>query len=308
MKVWLERNTGENSEEIPHFICVEIITLTIDARSVFKVPVHTSYQGQKKRFSVEVCGFTLENERPEALRDQTEYFITQLVNFTRLPTYVFIARWAGGIYPVYAIDDDVLATTPGGPVFRHVELAKVREYLSDYLHEVKVLGKEGLSDKLHVRGINMNTLGLRRPVLYLKKRIPGEVDFWAPVFESGDGQRVYTYAANARRETPIEGGQEVVLLRELVAQVLQTDKRLHNLYDLRPDRLMPPYWERLKATLTPQGSIEAGSIEMPLYSNSHLWFGVEIRSDEGRYGLFIGKDMEDVRRQAVRDFKRRGLI
>ena len=76
------------------------------------------------------------------------------------------------------------------------------------------MGNDGLSDKLHVRGVNMHTLGLRRPVMYLKKRVPGEVDFWAPVFESGDGERIYTYAASARREVTIGEGQEVLASTE----------------------------------------------------------------------------------------------
>lgn len=308
MKLWLERNTGDNSEEVPHFANIEIITLTIDSGAIFKVPVHAKYLGQKKTFFADVCGFRLEDVQVNVLLGKIQRLLEGLVNMTRLPTYVFIARRAKGIYPVYTINDEVLATTPGGPVFRHVELSKVREYLSDYLHDIKILGKEGLSDKLHVRGVNMHTLGLRRPIMYLKKRVPDEIDFWAPVFVSGDGKRIYAYVASSRREVPIEDGREVVLLRELVAQVLQTDKRLNDLYDVRPDRLMPDYWERFKETLKPVGQVEVQHIELPLYKNGTVWVGVEAREEEDRYSLFLGKDADDVQQHAAVDFKRRGLV
>ena len=305
MKITLETN---NSPEIPYLIFVELTTITIDAGSVFQVPVQANYQGTEKSFSVEVCGFLIKGPTPQALIPQVDILLSQLINVERLPTYGFIARRAGGIYPVYTINNEVLAITPGGPVFRHVELAKIREYLTDYLHDVGILGEKGLSDKLHVRGVNMHTLGLRRPVMYLKKRVPGEVDFWAPVFESSDGKRIYTYAADARRQVPSEAGQEIIILRELVAQTLLTAKRLKNLYDLRPDRLLPAYWERLEASLTPEGSIMVNGLELPLYSNSYLWIAVETRDEDPvRYSLFVGENAVGVQRRAQQDFDRRGI-
>ena len=136
--------------------------------------------GNKKIFDIEMCGFRVEAEKLEELEQKAALLAASLVNMSRLPSYVFIARRAGGVYPVYTIEDEVMATTPGGPVFRHVELAKVREYLTDYLHDIGILGERGLSDKLHVRGIDRHTLSLRRPVLYLKKRAINETDFLGP--------------------------------------------------------------------------------------------------------------------------------
>ena len=298
---------------IPYYARLEIVTATVDAGTVFEVPVYVSNAGQRKVYNVEICGFRVETDNVQDVPLVTERLVTGLINMARLPSYVFIARQAGGIYPVYTVDSEVFATTPGGPVFRHVELAKVREYLSDYLHEAGIVGEEGLSDKLHVRGVDMKTLGLRRPVFYLKKRVPGQVDFWAPVFESGDGAHVYTYAADARREVPIKDGEEVLALRSLVAAVLLADNRLKDLYDLRPDRLFPAYWQRLQTVLEPAGAITVNGIEISLYSNASLysngliWIGLETRHDENRYSLFVGKDAEDVSHHAAQDFQRRNL-
>ena len=57
-------------------------------------------------------------------------------------------------------------------------------------------------------------------------------------------------AASGRREIDVVGGYEVLLLRSQVAQALIADKRLQDNYALRPDRLLPEYWNRVKGTLT----------------------------------------------------------
>lgn len=308
MKITLNCNMELNKEDIPYIVTVEIVELTVDTSSVFEIPVHITYAGGKKIYDVEMCGFRGQVEHSKEIPRLVERVLTSLVNRARLPSYLFIAREAGGIYPVYTVDNQVFATTPGGPLFQHVELAKVREYLGDYLHDIGILGEDELSDKLHVRGIDPKTLGLRRPVLYLKKRVLGETDFWAPVFESGDGKRIYTYAANERREVPIaDDGQEALRLRELVGQALLADGRLKNDYDLRPDRLYPEYWERLKATLNLEGEIVVKGVSLDLFSDADMWIAVEERPKVGRYGLFIGKSKEYVQERAYRDFERRGI-
>ncbi len=307
MKLTLEPNTSGDRETVPFHIRVDIVTATINAGSAFFVPVDIRYQGMKKCFAVNICGWELESGRPETLPGKISHFLPRLISLARLPTYVFIARQAGGIYPVYTIGSEVFATTPGGPVFRHVELAKVREYLTDYLHAAGILGEKGLSDKLHVRGINMKTLGLRRPIFYLKKRVPGEIDFWAPVFEAGDGKHIYAYAADERREVPIIAGVEVLYLRQTVASALKADNRLSDSFDLRPDRLFPEYWERLKATLKETDPITIHGLTLPTYENGNAVIGVEARPDEGRYSLFMGKNTDDLRARVAVDFARRGV-
>lgn len=307
MKLTLEPNSNGDLETVPFHVRVDIVTATVDAGSTFYVPVEIRYQGIKKRFTVNICGWELESERPETLPGKISRFLPRLISLARLPTYVFIARRAGGIFPVYTVGSEVFATTPGGPVFRHVELAKVREYLTDYLHAAGVLGEKGLSDKLHVRGINMKTLGLRRPIFYLKKRIPGETDFWAPVFEADDGKHIYAYAANERRDVPAIAGVEVLYLRQTVASALQADNRLADSFALRPDRLFPEYWQRLKATLKEIDPIIVNGLSLAVYENGNATIAVEERPEEGRYSLFMGKDSEDLHARVAIDFARRGI-
>lgn len=309
MKIVLEPNTGSDREKIPYFAHVEIATLTIDSGSVFQVPVHLKQRAGRKIYDVEICGFRLETNTLDNIPELVEKLLSGLVNMTRLPSYVFIARRSRGIYPVYTVGNEVFATTPGGPVFRHVELAKVREYLNDYLHEMGILGRPGMSDKLHVRGVNTKTLGVIRPIFYLKKRVPGETEFWAPVFLSDDGGNIYTFAASAKRTVPVEGGKEILNLHRIVAEVLITDNRLHKVYDLRPERLFPEQWEQLKNILTPLDKyITISDIQIPLYRNGGAFIGLESRLDENRYSLFLGEDIEDVRSRVVRSFTRRGVF
>ncbi len=238
-----------------------------------------------------------------------------LINFARLPDYVFIARRSQRIYPVYTIGDEVIATTPGGPTFRHVELAKVRAYLTDYAQSTGELGGPGRSDKLHVRGVSRHTLALLRPVLYLKKRIPGQTEFWAPVFEAEDGRSIYAYVASAKREVSKDRGREVLALRHICAEALIADKRLLHNYDLRVDRMMPEYWSAMQMTLRPEPyglaagqTANASGMEMSLYRNGGALVAVEARPEEDRWGLFFGEETGDVCHRVAQDYLRRGLI
>ncbi len=308
MKVKLERNTGHDSMANPYSIELEVVHSTIDAGSVFNIPVALGYTiSGKKKFTAEICGFHVEADTPNEMPSLVGRLAFNLIRLSRFPSYVFIAREAGEVYPVYTQGNEVFATTPGGPIFSHVELAKVREYLSDYLNTVGIIGEEGVDDKLHVRGVNLHTLGLRRPILYLKKRVPDQIDFWAPVFESGDGQKIYTYAASKRRQVPNSDGKEVLALREEVARALKADGRLQNQFDLRPDRLMPERWQRLQTTLMSQGAINVNGQHLDLYNLDNLWIAVEPREDEDRYGLFVGSSMEDVLDRVKVDYDRREI-
>jgi len=310
VKIFIERNIADDAfaEAYPYIARVEIISATMDRGRVYQVPVFVRYQGLQKSFGVDVCGFRIEAKKPHLLAPQIETMLRSLILASRIPNYVFVARRARAIFPVYTIENEVMAITPVGPVFKHVELAKVREYLTDFLHEANILGDKGKSDKLHVRGISANTLGLRRPVMYLKKRIPGEVDFWAPVFQSGDGQHLYTYAASSRQEVARQDDDEVLQLHQKVAEALQADQRLHQTFDLRADRLMPAYWERLKSTMQFHDQIEVGGQLLAVYENGRFHLAVENRSDEERYGLFLGQNLADLRRRIKQDFTRRGMI
>lgn len=313
MKLSIERNRDVNNRaEIPYFVVVEIVQATAEAGRRYTIPVYVTYVGRKKHFHVEICGFRLDTDlKPETLCEPVKDLCFRLLNVARFPSYMFIARRAKSIFPVYTFGSEVVCTTPGGgPVFRHVELAKVRQYLTHYLHQVNILGKDGKSDKLHVRGVNQHTLGLRRPVLYLKKRAPGENDFWAPVFESGDGKRIYAHAANERREAFIGNGQEVLALHAVVARALHEDGRLNHPFDLRPDRLMPHYWARLEQTLCPEESRIVDGHTVPLYrsQDGRCWLGLEVRQTEDRYGLYLGRDVDEVCGRVREDLARRGEL
>lgn len=308
VKVSLERNlsTDFSAEVYPYTVRVEICTATIDVGHVYQIPAFVRYRGLEKSFGVDVCGFRVVAKRPHDLTNEVEALLRKLISTARLPTYVFVARLTHKVFPVYTVHDEVVAFTSGGVVFRHVELAKVREYLTDYLHDVGILGEKG-RDKLHVRGVSQTTLGLRRPVFYLKKRVPGQTDFWAPVFQSGDGRTIYAYAASRRQEVARQGGEEVLTLWEQVARALIADRRLKQVHDLRPDRLMPGFWEQLRSRVTAVGAVEANGVAASLYRRGDLWIGVETRADEERFGLFMGTSAQDVAARMEQDFTRRNI-
>lgn len=305
MKITVERNTADSTGNIPFFACVEIVTATIDAGSIFEIPIFVDHQASKKTFFVELCSVRLEAEHPNELIRLIQNRLVGLIHLARFPTYLFIARRARGIYPVYTVGSEVTATTPGGPIFRHMELAKVREYLTDYLHKAGILGEAEHNDKLHVRGVNMRTFGLRRPLFYLKKRVPTEIDFWAPVFESGDKQHIYAYAADKRRDIVKDNGREVLLLRQAVADALLANGRLQQSHDLRPDRLFPAQWDALRDLLQVERPLRINDTELPCFRDGPLWLAVEARPVEDRFGLYLGNSQAEVEQRIHTDFLRR---
>ncbi len=309
MRVLLEQNGGKNSSEVPYFAVVEISTISVDRDHAFRVPIHLTKNGTSK-YNAEVCGFRVEGRSPEEVEGLVEKLVPGLVNMARLPTYVFVARRSHQMYPVYTVGDEVFVTTPGGPLFRHVELAKIRDYLTEYLHTVGELGVPGKSEKLHVRGVHRLSLQLIRPLFYLKKRGENghENEFWAPVFPSMTSDAIYTYAASGRREVELDKGYEVFSLRHQVALALIADKRLNDEADLRADRLLPEYFERVKENLSPLSSkLVQNGMEMPIYKARSKVVAVEYRDAEDRYSFYVGTDLEDLRLRAAKDLVRRGL-
>lgn len=310
MKVLLEQNGGANSKQIPYTVVVEISSISIDRNHAFRVPMYMQTNGADK-YNAEVCGFRVEGKTPEEVEGLVEKLVPGLVNMARLPTYVFVARRSHQMYPVYTIGNEVFVTTPGGPVFRHVELAKIRDYLTEYLHTVGELGVPGKSEKLHVRGVHRLSLGLVRPLFYLKKRAESDNsnEFWAPVFPSMTSKAVYCYAASGRREVELDDGYEVFQLRQQVALALIADKRLTDEADLRADRLLPEYFEQVKANLAPLSSkLAFNGTAMTLYKARTKIVAVEHRADEDRYSFYVGLDPQDLLQRAAKDLLRRGLV
>lgn len=306
----LEQNRGADRLNIPYYAHVECNQI-INRGPNFQIPIRASYTGMKKLYAVEVSGFRLTTEHVNNIPTLIERLVEGVTRLGRIPHYVFIARDAGIVYPVYTIDDEVLAPTPYGPLFQHVELAVVRERLTDYLHEIKVLGAKGRTDKFHVRGVDRHTLQLVRPIFYLKKRdVSGETDFWAPVYKSKEGNHIYTYAANNRREALIDNGKEVFVLQNLVANVLKDDGRLTDSHELRPDRLFADLWDRIKDNVIAKDGdpLVVNGVEIPMYRTEEgVSVGMELRPNEERYSMFFGDNRDDVAERATRDFARRGI-
>ncbi len=310
MKISVERNTADDmyGRNYPYIARVEIISATMNVGTVYQIPMFVEHVGLQKSFGVDVCGFRVAAKHPQQIVEPLNRLLHGLINASRLPDYVFIARRARAVFPVYTINEQVMAVTKDGPVFKHVELAKVREYLTDFLHQAGILGEKGLSDKLHVRGVSRATLGLRRPIFYLKKRVAGQTDFWAPVFQAANGRTIYTYAVNQRREVPKASGMEVMDLWEMVAEALMADGRLQNKFDLRPDRLFPTHWQEILRHLHEQPPLQIGQQELRQYRDGLHWLAVETRPDEERFGLFLGRSATDLAARVRSDFQRRGLL
>ncbi len=309
MKITFERNPDlGNNNIIPYYMYVEIGASELDWERTFKIPVILSHG---ITYVVEACGMQVQADTLRELGPKAQSLLVGLEHMSRMPTYVFITRLSRRMFPVYTIGDKVAAVTPQGIVFRHVELAKVREYLTDYLQQTGVLGPMDLGDKLHVRGVNKERLSLIRPTFYLKKRPmeASEHEFWAPVFHSQTENELFVYAASTKHEVPIDNGLEVFTLRNKVAEALMADNRLTNNYNLRADRLMPDHWKQVRTNLIPlPRKMVYHGFKLPLYQGQDFVLALEYRDTEDRYSLYIGKNNEDLYNRVTRDLIRRRLI
>ncbi len=302
-------NSAANQPYTVHF---DMSFDVLPPNNQFEVPI---YRGERKKFQGNIAGFRAEADTVEEVAKLMHWLLVNVINMARTPTYVFVARTSKRVYPVYTLGDEVFVTTPGGPTFRHVELAKAREYLGNYLNEIGEIGEAGV-ETLHVRGVHRTTLALVRPIFYLKKRIAGQTDFWAPVFPSRSGESIYTYAASERREQPVTTGMEVLNLTYIVASGLMANQRLSERFHLRPDRLLPTWWQRLEAhsERLPQVIRVDQNVdpnlpnELALYQIPYLTFALDPRRHENRPSLYLGESVEEIRSHIAQDYLRKGLI
>ena len=313
IKITLEKNSAENQEKIPYFIYIELAPIKVPGfETQFHVPIYFQYVNGKGQYTAEICGFHMQAGSPSEIFRLSKKVAPTLVNFSRMPTYIFIAQHARKVYPVYTNRNEVFAiTTPGGPVIRHIELAKVRQNATHYLNSVRALGTPEAIEKLHVRGVHRRTLGLVRPLYYLKKRpqANNEHEFWAPVFPSSDGYSIFTYAASGRREVEFDTGHEAFRLRTQVAQALIADQRLREDYDLRLDRVVPDYWQKIEQVLEQEPeNLYVKGIRLKIYRQGRHFIAVEHRGQENRYSLYMDDSLPALAERATRDFVRRGLI
>ncbi|MDX1523665.1 MAG: hypothetical protein R3264_18700 [Anaerolineae bacterium] len=308
MNITFEPNNGPNSGTIPYFMNVEIGASELEWEQKFRVPV---LQPQGLTYVIEACGMRVKADTLRELGPQAQSLLINLQNMSRMPTYVFIAQRSRKMFPIYTVGNKVVAVTPQGLMFRHVELAKVREYLKDYLQQIGILGPRERGDRLHVRGVDQERLSLIRPGFYLKKRPVAAVEheFWAPVFPVQETRSIYTYAASKQHEVAVDEGQEVFMLRHQVAEALIADKRLTTNYNLRIDRLLPDYWARVRNNLTalPETIVYEG-VKLPLYQAGSMTVALEYRSAEDRYSLFFGSDLTDLMARISQNLIKRGII
>ena len=307
MHLSLERNTAKNNQEIPYFIRVELEPSTLDSSGVVHIPVFLQEVQETMLFMAEACGYRVHAEKLDHLPSQVGQLLQSITKGNRLPNYVFISRYARNVHCVYTLGDEVYVKISEGPAFQHIELAKVREYLGEYLRQTGLLGTPNKPDKLHVRGIHGKSLALIRPIFYLKKRLaPNETNFWAPVFLSDAGESIYTFAASAKREATVDSGREILALHQTVATALIGDRRLRDPYDLLIDRLFPKQLKQLKQLLTNRNeTIKVNDRDIPIFEKDGIIMAIVKRPDENRYSLFLGKSIEALSDHLAQNLARR---
>ena len=77
MKITVERNTADDSygRSHPYIARVEIVSATLEAGTVYQIPVFVEYTGLQKTFGVDVCGFRLTAKHPQQITQQREEMV-----------------------------------------------------------------------------------------------------------------------------------------------------------------------------------------------------------------------------------------
>lgn len=312
MEIVLKKNNDDNRKAIPYYVDIKLAPAKTSDNTYFQLPIYLKFIRGQNHYTAELCGLQMQENSPQAILNTIKKVVPTLENLGRMPTYVFIARHSLRVYPVYTSRNENLGlTVPGGPVIKHVELACVRDRVARYLNKVRVLGKTGDFEKLHVRGVHQKTLGLVRPVFYLKKRplTPQDTEFWTPVFPSDENDSLYAYVLDKKYQNNEDSGHEVFRLRTQISQALMADNRLAQDLDLRIDRLLPDYWSKLQTKLEARiDKLAYRDKTLDMYQTGPLLVAVERRTDEDRYSLYIGHNPEDLRQRAGQDLARRGFI
>ena len=312
MEIVLEKNNADNRKIIPYYVSIELASVKTSFEPQFHVPIYLKLIRGQNHYAAEICGLQMQENSPQSILNTIKKVAPTLENMGRMPTYVFVARHSLRVYPVYTSRNENLGlTVRDGPVVRHIELACVRDRVALYLNKIHVLGKSGDFEKLHVRGVHQKTLGLVRPVFYLKKRplTPQDTKFWTPVFPSDENDELYAYVLDKKYQVNEDSGHEVFRLRAQISQALIDDSRLSQDLDLRIDRLLPDYWSKLQTKLESlPNKFSYRDKTLDMYQMDTFLVAVERRVNEDRYSLYIGHNPEDLRLRAGQDLARRGFI
>ena len=152
MEIVLEKNSADTRKIIPYYVYIELSSVKTSFETQFHVPIYLKLIRGQNHYAAEICGLQIQENSPQSVLNAVKKVAPTLENLGRMPTYVFIARHSLRVYPVYTSRNENLGlTVRGGPVVRHPELACVRDRVSRYLNEIRVLGKSKKIKKLHFR-------------------------------------------------------------------------------------------------------------------------------------------------------------
>ena len=131
---------------------------------------------------------------------------------------------------------------PGGPQFRHVELAWVREYLTDYLNTIGILGN-GSQDDRCTYGVDTTTLEMIRPLFYFEengwrgRRISGHRFSFRPKLKPIRPPFTLYVASGPAAQHLRCCARHSGIARHRCRSADRRQKRLNASYDLRIDRI-----------------------------------------------------------------------
>ena len=152
-----------------HHIRIDLEPLTGQQRLVYLPACRqmVPYNGTDREvWSVEVAGLRVEADSLAELEARVGQLIAALVNFSRLPSYVFFSTYGSIYLPVYVYRGELVATDHGGPTFRTRDLARLCRYVTDYF---RLIGRLRADERLEIAVISPLNMAVQWPAFAVEE-------------------------------------------------------------------------------------------------------------------------------------------
>ncbi len=295
----------ENDHHPRYFMEIEINGALQGIPGV-KLPIFWRPQGGphtriKEIYSANIVNTLVERGNVDDLMKAVKEVLLSLVQ-SGFPSYLILLQ-AGETIPLYFRNGSLTARALDGPQYQDTDVGRVFCSIRDYL----MLSRKVKSPK-QMRLTRVSTQDLRMHPLEFILYYGGDREILIPVFPGmGDGD--FTISIEGR---DFSGQHDFFSLRRTIAGYLMEKGRMESPFELMVCDLSFSRWGRLKPALREENrclsyvGAEEKKDRLPIFHN-----GVELiaaRSLDRGFELYLGKDLEDLKKRVTRGLRRDGLI
>ena len=276
------------------------------------VHVHTARTDAMKSTDVYgtwVAGLPLENGSLDGLSGLVDAFMKALARQERLPRYMF--HVGDRAWPIYQLQDELIARYPGGPVFAAPSVAELWIALANHF---KHIGRIASRRDLEISFFSQVDLQIYAPDFSL--RFPTADDIPVFAFTNGHGPEVMAPVGSQTLRLPIQQGSEVLAMYRLVGDLLVQSGRLKSMYDMSIRKLATARWEAVREFLKPTDQFvtytatkgdKPAPYVVPVYTDGSGFMAAR-QTRPARVTVYVGQDVPTLQERMAEEMVQRGVI